>query len=107
MNLPQTTLATARIFESPFSPFEKREFENCDELFRSREVFEHHAANVHGVFVNRKFPEKFLEAELNENRGTEVFNDQVLYGRKNNESEKSNFDWDIMAPLLKGQLISE
>ena len=85
----------------------KCEFENCNELFRSREVYEHHAANVHGVFVNRKFPENFLEAEFNENRGTEVFNDQVLYGRKNNESEKSNFDWDIMAPLLKGQLISE
>ena len=46
----------------------KCEFENCDELFRSREVFEHHAANVHGVFVNRKFPENFLEAEFNENR---------------------------------------
>ena len=85
---------------------EKCEFENCDELFRSREVFEHHAANVHGVFVNRKFPENFF----NENRGSEVFNDQVLSGRKNdelNKTKKSNFDWDIMASLLKGQLISE
>ena len=103
MRLPEPPLASPPRLENC-------EFENCNELFRSREVFEHHAANVHGVFVNRKFPENFLEAELNENRGSEVFNDQVLSGRKNdemNKTERSNFDWDIMAPLLKGQLISE
>ena len=97
-----------RLQEPPLaSPprLEKCEFENCNELFRSREVLEHHGINVHGIFENRKFPEIFLEAELNENRGSEVFND-VLSGRKK-ETEKSNFDWDIMAPLLKGQLISE
>ena len=97
-----------RLQEPPLaSPpkLEKCEFENCSELFRSREVLEHHRINVHGVFENRKFPENFLEAELNENRGSEVFND-ILSGRKNdelNKTEKSNFDWDIMAPLLKNQ----
>ena len=100
MSLPQPRLATARIFESPFSPFEKREFENCDELFRSREVFERHGINVvNGVFENRQFSEKKLE-EGNESRGSEVFNNITIRKNKLKETEKSEFDWDIMAPLL-------
>ena len=80
MSLPQPTLATARIFESPFSPFEKREFENCDELFRSREALERHGINVNGVFENRQFSEKSLE-DGNESRGSEVSNNVTM--RKN------------------------
>ena len=99
MSLPQPTLAAARIFESPFSPFEKREFENCDELFRSREVLERHGINVNGVFENRQFSEKKLE-EGNESRGSEVFNNVTIRKNKLKENEKSKFDWDIMAPLL-------
>jgi len=149
MSLPQPTLGAARIFESPFSPFEKREFEKCDELFRSKEVLERHGINVDGVFENRQFSENKSE-ERNESRVSEVFNNVTI--RKNKwkewsrllvhprgvegahyflgnsensdlirqakgepgqapvptptletklkETEKSKFDWDIMAPLL-------
>ena len=149
MSLPLPTLAAARIFESPFSPFEKREFENCDELFQSREVLERHGINVNGVFENRQFSEKNLE-EGNESRVSEVFNNVTIrrnkwkewsrllvhprgvegthdfLGNSANsdlirqakgepgqapvptptletklkETEKSKFDWGIMAPLL-------
>ena len=85
MSLPQPTLAAARIFESPFSPFEKREFENCDELFQSREVLERHGINLE---------------KGNESRGSVIFNKVTIRKNKLKETEKSEFDWDIMAPLL-------
>ena len=99
MNLPQPTLAAARIFESPFSPFEKREFENCEESYRSREVLERRGINENGVFENRQFSEKKLE-EGNESRGSEFFNNETIRKNRLKETDKSKFDWDIMAPLL-------
>ena len=99
MNLPQPTLAAARIFESPFSPFEKREFENCEESYRSREVLERRGINVNGVFENRQFSENNLE-EGNESRDSEVFNNVTIRKNKLKETEKSEFDWDIMTSLL-------
>ena len=102
MSLPETTLATATIFEPPFSPFEKREFENCVEIFRSKAFLERHGINnVHGVLENKQFSEKELE-EGNENRDSENFNNVTMRKIKLKaiEKPKSRFDWDIMAPLL-------
>jgi hypothetical protein len=93
MSLPEPSLATARIF------FEKRDFENCNELFRSREVLECDGINVHGVFENRQFSGKKME-EGNESRGSEVFNNVTIRKTKLKETKKFEFDWDIMAPLL-------